>query len=111
LFYRIYSYSTDSVTGEFQRYNNIYHLDLGSGTDTLFLEDYIVSNILISAKLVEDYDLWNQTAELWNSCGGIGGDPDIAAYIERFDGFPNYNALGMANSIQISRQDDSLVFA
>jgi hypothetical protein len=96
LFYRIYSYETDTISGEFQRYNSAYHMDLINNFDTLYLIDYVISNILIDAKIVEDYDIWNQNTDLWISCGGIGGDPDLSAYIERYDGYSNYNALGIA---------------
>ena len=111
LFYRIYSYTFDSLTGEFERYNNVFHFDLINSIDTLYLKDYSVTNVLIDTKIVEDFDIWNKNTDYFITCGGIGGDPDISAYIERFDGFSTFNSIGVANTVQISKQNDSLIFA
>ena len=110
LFYRIFSetYGTNS----YSRNNDIYRLAVGTLIDTLFLHDYLYSSpVMEAARFVYDYDFWNKNYGAYIFCGMNGFGPEPIAYIERFDGNANYYQWGEVNDIDISQQDDSVVYA
>ena len=110
LFYRIYS-ETYGVNS-YSRNNDIYRLSLNSMVDTIFLHDWIYSNpVMESAKFVYDYDFWNRDYSEYIFCGLIGLTPEPIAYIERFDGLTNYYQWGEINEVEVSEQNDSLIYA
>ena len=113
LFYRIYSYfSNDPI---FQWHNDIYHLDVYTGVDTLFITAFgIESPGYNFNKWVSDVDFWNDNPAEFIYCGGTSGGPFVEGgpYVVRFDGvsapFPAFH--GSANYIDISSSDDSLLY-
>ena len=112
LFYRIYSLTKDNNENLWIR-NDIYSYDLSSGIDTLFLNDYVNSSPGSTFFLrVGDYDYWNKNVSWFIYCGW-GGDFHPIPYIRRFDNDQDsYLAHnGSVNNIDISKQNDSLVFA
>ena len=112
LFYRIYSH-TENFPVYSYTYNDIYHLDLNSLSDTLFLRDYIESNpVLFNSIQVKDYGFWNNQTDKFIYCGVIGGQDPIP-FINRFDmenNLLNYFCCEV-NQIDISNFDDSLIYA
>ncbi|MGB5289347.1 MAG: T9SS type A sorting domain-containing protein, partial [Ignavibacteriaceae bacterium] len=94
-------------------YNDIYHLDLNSLSDTLFLRDYIESNpVMFSALITNDYKFWNNNPNQFIYVGMIGGQ-DPVPFINRYD--QEYNLLNYfcceVKKIDISTNDDSLIFS
>ncbi|MHC1736753.1 MAG: T9SS type A sorting domain-containing protein [Ignavibacteriaceae bacterium] len=109
LFYRI-NHST-SGTNYSSADRSIYHLNITSGTERLFLRDYYEENILFSlAVSVDDFTFWHSdTAQYIYS--GLEGGWCASPYVRRWDdSIPNYSWIS-AQNIQISNQNDSLVFA
>jgi hypothetical protein len=114
LFYRINTYYENPPV--YQWSNNIYHWDLLSGIDTLFISDSgIESPGYNFNKWVSDVDYWNNNpAEFIFSGGATAGQFfEGSAYITRFDGYTNYFGLfhGFGNYIDIATSDDSLLYA
>ena len=84
LFYRIYSHNENFPIYSYT-YNDIYHLDLNSLSDTLFLRDYIESNpVMMNALTINDYKFWNNNPNEFIYAGVIGGQ-DTVPFINRFD--------------------------
>ncbi|MBU0456477.1 MAG: hypothetical protein KKA99_06870, partial [Gammaproteobacteria bacterium] len=114
LFYRIYTYyEYDPI---YQWSNHIYHWDLNTGIDTLFLSDSgYETPPLNSNHWVSDVDYWNSNPAEFIYCGGTTGGPfgEGSAYVSRFDGFINRFGLfwGTAGYVDISSSDDSLLYA
>ncbi|MCU0414552.1 MAG: T9SS type A sorting domain-containing protein [Ignavibacteriaceae bacterium] len=112
LFYRIYSLN-ENFPIYFYTYNDVYHLDLNSFSDSLFLRDYIESNpVMFNSIQVKDYGFWNNQTDKFIYCGVIGGQ-DPVPFINRFDmenNLLNYFCCEV-NQIDISSFDDSLIYA
>ncbi|MCJ7554085.1 MAG: T9SS type A sorting domain-containing protein [Ignavibacteriaceae bacterium] len=105
LFYRIYSSSTNQVI------NNIFHLNLNSGIDTIYLLD---ASVFSNQYWVHtyDFDVWYNNPSLHISCGEEGDYAHGYGFIKRFDNLNGYFELWDARtSVAILRQDDSLVFS
>ncbi len=112
LFYRIYwmkgsnGYSSES--------NNIYHLDLSTNIDTVFLYAGGFSQpVFNSDEYIFDFDFWNHDPSKFIYTGA-GCGMDCAGYVERFDS--DYLGLhefffGENSQINISHQDDSLLYS
>ena len=110
LFYRIFS-ETYGVNSN-SRNNDIYRLSINSMVDTIFLHDWLYSSpVMESAKFVYDYNFWNENYSEYIFCGLIGLTPEPIAYVERFDGNTNYYQWGEINEVEISKQNDSLIYA
>ena len=110
LFYRIYEYFSNQYG--FSQDNSIYHFIPATTIDSLFLSDYIYSSPVMEAgRFVYDYDFWDENFIEFIFCGMTAFGPEPIAYIERFDGNTNYYQWGEINSIEISNQDDSLIYA
>ncbi len=111
LFYRIYSsYSNDPF---YDVSNDIYHFDLTTLLDSLFLEDYSHSDPVMSFfRSVNDYAFWNYDFTKYIFCGSMGSwEP--GPYIKRFDSdyiFLNYLCCEV-NQIDISSNNDSLIYS
>lgn len=109
LFYRIYSFER-TPTGNYTTDNSIYHLNILTGEDKLFLSDGGSGGVFHHSGItVHDYDFWNNDPTKYIYSGNIIG-LDPIGYVKRFDqqnefthGFGGYN-------LDISHQDDSLVF-
>jgi|WetSurMetagenome_2_1015567.scaffolds.fasta_scaffold03720_10 hypothetical protein len=112
LFYRVYSH-VENFPFYSNTNNDVYHLDLNSYADTLFLRDYIESNpVMFISIQVKDYGFWNYQANKFIYCGVIGGQ-DPVPFINRFDvenNLINYFCCEV-NQIDISSFDDSLIYA
>jgi len=110
LFYRIYEYFSNQYG--FSQDNSIYHFIPATTIDSLFLSDYIYSSPVMEAgRFVYDYDFWGENFNEYIFCGVIGFGPEPIAFIERFDGNTNYYQWGEVNDIDISEQNDSLIYA
>ena len=114
LFYRIGTAFSNPPL--YQWSNHIYHMDLFSNTDTLFItasgyEDPI-NNF---NKWVSDVDYWNDNPTEFIYCGGAtaGQFFEGSAYVQRFDGYNNYFGLfwGTSDYVDISQLNDSLLYA
>ena len=113
LFYRIYSREVNPWG--FKDENAIYHLDLNPGSDTLFLSDFFdysyVSILLVS---VDAIDFWNKSPDqfIFGGSWDLDGTPNL--YISRFENpiqFPNIPWLGEIEHINISDENDSLIYS
>jgi hypothetical protein len=112
LFYRVYSHIENFPIYSYT-YNDVYHLDLNSFSDSLFLRDYIESNpVMFNSIQVKDYGFWNNQTNKFIYCGVIGGQ-ELVPFINRFDmenNLLNYFCCEV-NQIDISSFDDSLIYA
>lgn len=109
LFYRLYTFQKGGgPLGDYYE-NSIYHFDLTNGTDTLFLFDG--GRIGDAVIRIIDLEFWNNNPSEYIYLGeGVSVDP--VAFIQRFDQTePSYNELGEAFSLEIGKEDDSLVIA
>jgi hypothetical protein len=114
LFYRIYTYYENPPT--YQWSNHIYHWELSSGIDTLFLSDSGIESPPYNYNhWVSDVDYWNNNPAEFIYCGGHTFGPffEGGAYISRFDGYTNYFGLfwGITDYLDISASNDSLLYA
>ncbi|MCK5702289.1 MAG: hypothetical protein KAI29_14090, partial [Cyclobacteriaceae bacterium] len=111
LFYRIYETNYDSL-GYGTEYNHIYHFYLAQNIDSLFLRD--TSSLyygILSQSNIHDLDFWNNNPAQYIYCGVDGWSMDNFTSIKRFDSGNNYFKTGVVNNIQISSQNDSLLYA
>ena len=111
LFYRIYS-SSGTWPSPTTFNNDIYHLDLESGLDTLFLYDGGYSDFLSGySKDVSDYEFWNNDPSKYIYSGTeIGMEP--YGYIRRFYDSADLPILSFGiSNIEISNTNDSLLLA
>jgi len=108
LLYRIYLYQPGGPLGDYYE-NSIYHFDLESEADTLFLfEGGRIGDQVIR---IIDVGYWNNNpAEFIYIGEGISVDP--VAFIQRFDTpDPTFSELGEAFGLELGRENDSLVIA
>jgi hypothetical protein len=111
LFYRIYSsYSNDPF---YDTNNDIYHLDMETNSDSLFLVDRSHEDPAWSWFIsVNDYAFWNDDFTKYIFCGSMGSwEP--GPFIQRFDGSViNLNYLCCSvDQIDISTNNDSLIYS
>ncbi|MBV6421145.1 MAG: hypothetical protein DAHOPDDO_02414 [Ignavibacteriaceae bacterium] len=111
LFYRIYEKFSNQYVLSID--NSIYHFDLTTSSDSLFLEDYSHSDPVMSYfRTVNDYTFWDDDFSKYIFCGSMGSwEP--GPYIRRFDSdyiMLNYLCCEV-NQIDISRFNDSLLYA
>ena len=113
LFYRVYS--REVTPWGFKDENAIYHFDLNSGSDTLFLSDFFdysyVSILLVS---VDAIDFWNENPDqfIFGGSWDLDGTPKL--YISRFEypiQLPNIQWFGEIEHINISDANDSLIYS
>jgi Secretion system C-terminal sorting domain len=110
LLYRIYSLEQDG--NYYNNQNNIYILNISNKTDSLFQYDYATFYNELDGwfRRVMGYDFWEKNPRKFIVCGSDGWvDPNT--FISRFDGLGHfYNFPGWISFMQISRQNDSLVY-
>ena len=109
IFYRIFT-SDGIYPNTHSSTNNIFHLDLSTNTDTLFLFDGGSSNPAFNHwTTVEDYSFWNNDPSKYIYCGSeIGIDP--IGYVKRYDQQDGFQYGFGGFNVDISRQNDSLLF-
>jgi hypothetical protein len=115
LFYRINSATYDSISYWTNRSNNIYHFDLLNQQDTLFLESYMRFDSIYYYPedfVIADLNFWQDNP----SCYIYGGATQITilneqTFIQRFDSENTYDKGGVVKEIEISKQNDSLLYA
>jgi hypothetical protein len=111
LFPRLYSEWHSGQSYEYR--NDIYHFDLQTNIDSLFLKDYSFYNTLYGGGIaITDYDFWNNDPSKYIFCYiGTEFDESPSAIIQRFDSkMPNHYWLTNPPSVGISKQDDSILF-
>ena len=113
LFYMLYCYYQDTDLVETD--NDIYHLDLLKKNDSLFFPSAgktINSNTFYN--IVNDYDFWQNDPTKFIYSGIWWYNNEGGSFIRKYADNP-YNQIifysGMGNSIEISNQNDSLLFA
>jgi len=114
LFYRIYTSFENPPVYDWS--NHIFHLDLSTGIDTLYISSSGHEDPAYNFnKWVSDVDYWNNNPTEFIYCGGAttGQFFEGSAYITRFDGYINYFGWfwGTADYIDKSQSDDSLLYA
>jgi hypothetical protein len=114
LFYRIGTAFSNPPL--YQWSNHIYHMDLSSNTDTLFITSSGYEDPINNFdKWVSDVDYWNNNPLEFIYCGGAttGQFFEGSAYITRFDEYINYFGWfwGTADYVDISQSDDSLLYS
>ncbi|MGB9664033.1 MAG: T9SS type A sorting domain-containing protein [Ignavibacteria bacterium] len=96
--------------GWFGYYHSIYHFDLSTMQDSLLIEayyyDYPWGNLAVG---IDDYEFWKNNPRFF-IYGGVAINPDNHTYIWRFDGPTNYSMLPTPKNIEISKQNDSLIY-
>ena len=109
LFYRLYTFQYGGpIVGDYYE-NSIYHFDLFNQTDTLFL--FEGGRIGESTTGIVDLEFWDNNPATYIYLG-VGTSVDQVAFIKRFDQEqPSYNQLGEALSLELGKQNDSLVIA
>ena len=112
LLYRIYS--VEIIGAGIYEYNSLYHFDISSNSDSLYIIERISGGVTNDALRVYDYDHWNEDTDLFIWCGARDTEmfPDPLLQICRFDGYANFHWMtpGAARKVQISNNDDSLVY-
>ncbi len=115
LFYRIYTSSYDSVNYWPISSDNIYHFDLSTQADSLFLKSYYgVDSIYHQPEefVISDLTFWQNNPVYFI----YGGTTEITilnehTFIKRFDSENTYYRRGVEHVIEISNQNDSLLYA
>ncbi len=113
LFYRKYFYQGNGIN--YYTDNSIYHLDLFQNIDTLFLNERVNYNMPFGVdNYIFDYDFWNNDPSKYIYSGVNICFNNYVAYIARYDKQPTnyyYSFSGWNIQIEISRQNDSLIFS
>jgi len=115
LFYRINSAAYDSISYLTNTSNNIYHFDLFNQQDTLFLESYMRFDTIYYYPedfVIADLNFWQDNPSYYI----YGGATQITilneqTFIQRFDSENTYDKGGVVKEIEISKQNDSLLYA
>ena len=113
LFYRIHSEQFEDQLHQ-SKHNSIYHLNVQQESDTLFLEDYLHFNSgIVTYQNIYNLDFWNDDPGKFIFCGDASFSLDYWSFVNRFDGRENilYYNSGAVETINISNQDDSLIYA
>ncbi|MEJ2196766.1 MAG: T9SS type A sorting domain-containing protein [Ignavibacteriaceae bacterium] len=110
LFYR-YGFDYASLIPECWS-KSIYHFDLNSKLDTLFIED--VANIHpfegCQGTSIFDYKFFNKNPAKY-LFGGVSISVDPVPVMVRYDGVIHLQTFGGVTNIEISRQDDEQLYA
>lgn len=109
LFYRKYSYQ--DLNGYWKKHNDVYHFDLAAQSDTLMFEDHFYNtSISFGGQTTNDFEFWNNDPSKYIAGGSYAiVDPD--AYFWHYDSGEIYYSLGEIFTIEISHQNDSLLYA
>jgi hypothetical protein len=109
LFYRKYSYQ--SFSPYWIRHNDIYHFDLATQSDTLMFRDYFDNTFTsFGGVAAKDFEFWQNDPAQFILCGeGIEVDP--VAFVLRYNEGEVWSYLGPIFNIEISRQNDSLLYS
>jgi len=111
LFFRQYYFEGNSVNNAFD--NSIYHWDLSTNIDTVFLYAGGYSNpITSSSQNIFDYEFWDKNPSKYIYLG-IGCTMDCSGYVQRFDdsAVQSWIFFFPGNKIEISKQNDSLLYS
>ena len=112
LFYWKYAYSGNDTNNSYQ--NNIFHLDLSNGEDTLFLQQYGYTMYFMSSfsHSIDDFEFWNNDPSKYIYTKTVCGF-DCSAAIIRYDGNPDQMRFGFVGigKVAISRQNDSTLYS
>ena len=113
LFYRIYTNFENPPVYDWS--NHIFHLDLYTGCDTLFISSSGHEDPAYNFnRWVRDVDYWNNNPTEFIFSGGYSLGPyfEGSAFVERFDGY--YNTIdyfwGSADYVDISPSNDSMLY-
>ena len=113
LFYRIYTNFENPPVYDWS--NHIFHLDLYTGSDTLFISSSGHEDPAYNFnRWVRDVDYWNNNPTEFIFSGGYSLGPyfEGSAFVERFDGY--YNTIdyfwGSADYVDISPSNDSMLY-
>jgi hypothetical protein len=90
---------------------SIYHLDISSQKDTLFISDYgiqVIPEWGCQGDYVNDYEFFNNDPSKYIYCG-YNLDIDPIALLRRFDGDIQLEAFAL-DEIEISKQNENLVY-
>ena len=102
----------EHIGGTIQYTNHVYHLDLTNQTDSILIREsshWIYPNDQMY-NVVTDFKFWDNNPATYIYCG-FGVWIDATAYIARYDTANVYTNLGELDHIEISFQNDSLVYA
>lgn len=105
LFYRLNYTDSQSLPPDYE--NSIYHLNLTTGSDTLFLRDFQSGEL---AQRVNSVRYWNGNPSQYIHCGAKIGIA-VTGYIQRYDQQQPFITLSPVSGITISRTNDSLLYA
>lgn len=109
LFYR--KYSVHSSPPYWFLHNDVYHLNLATQSDSLIFEDYFnYSYVNPGGPTINDFEFWNNDPAKHITCGTYT-EVDPGAYIWRYDVGVVWESLGEVFAIEISHQDDSLLYS
>jgi FlgD Ig-like domain len=94
-------------------YNNLYHLNVTNMIDTIFLAEYFQPDpfgMYDQGAFISDYEFWHNDPSAYIYCGcWISMDP--TAHISRFDTVNVFTWIGSLDNVEISHQNDNLVYA
>lgn len=108
LFYRKYSF--DSFPPYWIKHNDVYHLNLVTQSDTLIFEDYYYyTYVILGGPTVNDFEFWDNDPGKY-IYGGAYAEVDPEAQIWRYDAGVVWQYLGEAVTIELSQQNDSLLY-
>jgi hypothetical protein len=110
LFYRLYAFQKGGGPIGDHYENSIYHFNLQNQTDSLFLFDG--GSIGESSTSINDLEFWNNNPDEFIYCG-VWVTVDPTAFIKLYDKDEAvYDYFGGDNcSIELSKQNDSLIYA
>ena len=112
LFYWQKNLTGNDSVGKYE--NNIYHLDLSNGIDTLFLEQYglVYRYYTEYSESIGDFEFWNNDPSKYIYTKTVCGF-DCSASIIRFDGNPDDLQFGFVGigKAAISKQNDSTLYS
>ena len=115
LFYRMNTATYDSISYWTNTSNNIYHMDLLNQQDTLFLESYMRFDSIYYYPedfVIADLAFW-QSNPIHYIYGGATQITilDEQTFIYRFDSDNTFDKDGVVHEIEVSKQNDSLLYA
>jgi hypothetical protein len=109
LYYRLYTFIPGGGPISDKEFNSIYHLNLSSNSDTLFL--FHGGSIGESYTSISEYKFYNNNPAKY-IYAGEWTSVDPVAFIKKYNKTdPLYQMLGEMRSLQISQQDENLIFA
>ncbi len=102
----------EHIGGTIQYTNHVYHLNLTNQTDSILIQEsshWMYPNDQ-RYNVVTDFKFWDNNPATYIYCG-FGVWIDATAYIARYDTANVYTNLGELDRIEISFQNDSLVYS